>query len=141
MGQFRKVDSLLPEAASDDIFGQHAVKLISRALKIGYQAAIDEELASPTWDDPDWCRMIVARSQGQTPKFPDDERITFRCPQCRDTGFIEQPDSHRYGPACRVHSRCDPCAYRLWAKAQWLRKQEVEGVRRVGRFKSRDSEE
>jgi len=141
MGRFRKVDSLLPEAGADDVFGQHAVKLMKRAAQIGYDEAIQEELESPTWDDPDWCRMIAARASGQVPVFSDDDRVTFRCPKCKDTGFVHHEDAPRFGSTYRVAAFCDPCAWRMTAKAEWLRKQEREAPRGSGRLRDRFSDD
>jgi hypothetical protein len=133
----RKLDSFIPEAAEADIFGQHAVALMKRTLEVGYDAAIAEELANPTWDDPDWCRMIVARSRGQAPRFSEDTSITFRCWRCKDTGFIERPTIVKHGTTYPVFAVCDPCAWRLWAKREWEEKQARERTgpgRARGRF-------
>lgn len=131
----RKFAGYIPDPQEADLFGQHAVKLLKRALEIGYDAAIHEELASPTWDDPDWCRMIVARSQGQVPVFQADDSVTFRCHKCLDTGLIELAPVLHFGAPCRSARWCDPCPWRLWARAQWLKKQEAEGARRGGRLR------
>jgi hypothetical protein len=123
----RRLDSLLPEAQAGDEFGQHAVVLMKRAAEIGYEKAIAEELANPTWDDPDWCRMTVARANGQVPVFPEDESVTFRCHRCRDTGTIMLPPIEKHGSIYQMARECNPCTWRMWAKAQWQKQQEREG--------------
>lgn len=134
---FRKLDSFIPGADEADIFGQHAVKLMRRTLEIGYEAAIREEADNPTstWDDPDWCRMIAARLGGQVPTFDEDTSVTFRCHKCRDTGFIHLEPIQRFGSTYQVARVCDPCHWRLWNKAQWLKQQEREGPSKRGRLR------
>ena len=129
----RRLDSLIPEASSDDIFGQHAVAAMKRCMKVGYKTWLAEELNHPSWDDPDWCRMIVARSAGDVPRFAEDESVTFRCSQCRDTGFVHLDPLRRFGSSYQVSRECQPCAWRFYAKNEWTRKQEREGVRGRGR--------
>jgi hypothetical protein len=147
MAAFRKIDSLIPEASEEDIFGQHAVAAMRRILEIGeeakkrgekvdaYSAWLQEEVISPSWDDPDWCAMIAARLSDQVHTFPDDETITFRCHRCRDTGMYLIPSINKHGSVYEVSRWCEPCPWRLWAKAQWLKKKETEGWTRRGRLR------
>lgn len=126
----RRSDVFVPQAEEGDEFGQHAVKAMRRIQEIGYQGWLEEEAANPSWADADWCRMVVARLNGQVPRFTEDDSITFRCRKCKDTGFVEGADLRRHGVTHRTSAWCEPCAWRLWAKAQWLKKQEQEGPRR-----------
>lgn len=127
-------DSLIPEAHQEDVFGQHAAKAMKRILDVGWQAWIEGELASPSWGDRDWCRMILALSQGQEAKF--EETRTYLCPKCKDTGSVVCLPADHYGVPVQVGKRCpDPCAWRMRAKSDYDAKQEQEtGRRRRGRL-------
>jgi len=131
---FKKLDSLIPEATADDVFGNHAAKAMRTVLKRGYTGWLQSEVDNPTWNDPDWCRMIVCRAAGVVPDFPEDETVTFRCQHCRDTGFVMLEPVRFLGQPCRVARECNPCTWRLWAKAQWLKKAERDGTTRRGRL-------
>lgn len=121
-------DSLIPKALEDDVFGQHAVKAMRRILKVGWQEWIEGELTKPSWEDADWCRMIIALSQGQEARFSEDR--LYRCPKCKDTGSIVCVPAKMYGSIYQVGKRCDPCAWRVWAKGQWEKRQEIETGRK-----------
>ncbi len=84
-----------------DPFGQAAIGLCRRILRVGYDKALADELKKPTFDDPEWCRMIVALSAGKTITFEDGR--TYRCPACRDRAVLLETDEHAnvYAPACQ----------------------------------------
>lgn len=46
-----------PDPADD--YGLHACALMRKMGKMGVKEAIQHEIANPSWDDSDWCRMVV----------------------------------------------------------------------------------
>ena len=71
-------------ATAADEFGVNAIRVCVRMLKVGYQAALDEELANPGYNDPEWCRMIVNLAGGGEGIDFENGR-THLCPFCRNT--------------------------------------------------------
>lgn len=125
----RRLDGLIPGAAEHDEFGKHCVKLLKRALELNsMDAALKEEILNPTWDDPDWCRMIVARTHGLEPIFQHDDTVLLRCSKCGDTGYIVRDEVQRNGQMVRLSRRCDPCAFMRWLATQYEARQEREGA-------------
>jgi hypothetical protein len=106
-----------------------------RINQVGFDAAVQEEIEHPTWENADWARMLVAFATGTPTKWATEDERTYRCPRCKDSGFLPIEDVERGGSIYAVTTRCDPCAWRLWAKAEWLRKQEREGSSRSSRLR------
>ena len=50
---------VVPEASRTDEYGLHAVAFMRKILTMGRAKAIQHEIEHPSWDDPEWCRMIV----------------------------------------------------------------------------------
>lgn len=134
MGSFRKVGSLVPEATEDDTFGQHACRAMRQISQMGYKKWLETELSTPSWDDPDWCRMVLALSQDRYADLPSREDVSFRCPKCQDTGLVRKPTFYRGDSAYQVTEFCSPCNWRLWAKAEWKKRQSYEQGSRAGRL-------
>jgi len=53
------VKPVVPQAEQGDEYGQHVCALMGRMAKLGVKAALEAEIAKPSWDDPDYCRMVV----------------------------------------------------------------------------------
>ena len=91
---------------------------------------LDEELASPSLEDPDWLSFIAAyarREEPPSPEVDDDPDVTYRCRNCRDTGFVlvEKPHKTTY-TAVR---RCEQGECAVWI--HWRDQMEEQG-RRTG---------
>jgi len=134
----RDLSSVIPPARQDDEFGQHACAAMLKISRVGYKRWLEDELAEPSWQDKDWCRMVVALSQGKLADFGDDPNQTYRCAKCKDTGLEFKPDFIRGRSRYQVTKWCDPCAWRMWARANWKQKQDAEG--RPGRKSSLEDE-
>lgn len=125
-----------------DPFGQAAVALMTRMLAVGQERALEEEMASPTLpDDPDWCATIVAVLAEMEPAPPrhDPSPHLFRCPDCRDTGWVIVEDGMvemKEGPPIRGVPAADRC--RRCNGARWKFDREMKTAPPVERFVAED---
>lgn len=55
----KPLESEIPQPDETDEYGLHACALMRKMATMGVGAALDAELAQPSWDDPQWCRLIV----------------------------------------------------------------------------------
>lgn len=106
-----------------DRFGAAAHKLIKRIERIGWKAALEEQVDKPLLPTSDWARMIVNLIRLQTEDDADlialdDESETWKCLDCKDAGFRMRTTKTGITLSQPCGDLGVPCAYRRWRLSQ-----------------------
>ena len=111
----RRLDSVPVTIPASDPFGAAAIALMRRMSEIGKTAALEEQIANPAIQDPDWIRMLSALLLGTEPVWsenaePNPNEPTYRCPTCRDIRFVRGKDTHAMGATYETMKPCPTCS-------------------------------
>ena len=72
-------------------YAKSAVRVIGRARKHGWPAALELEVSSPALPhDRHWCDSMLwhISHDGEMPQAPDDPDVTYVCPVCQDRSYV-----------------------------------------------------
>ena len=85
-------EGVLDSIPAPDEYASVCIEVMRQMLKVGKDKWIQNELANPSMDDPDWTNFIVKNMLGNEPLpppkiSPAQNQKLFRCLECLDVGL------------------------------------------------------